>query len=182
MPETASQRLKEKGKQREKGKAPSSYVRRAKIEEVVNDREDSNGETTAPSKEDKTPPSHSKGDNIVAMIWSMMADKKELLLELLVAEGFLKHPMPTARLRTVSCKKNEMYIWWISTINMKIPFRSLSEQAKETVLINSGATENFLNRTTWERMGIDSHETIKPITVYNMDEMENRQGKITHYC
>ena len=56
--------------------------------------------------------------------------------------------MPTARLRTVSCEKNEMYIRQISAINMKISFRSLSEQAKETVLIDSGATENFLDKAT----------------------------------
>ena len=65
---------------------------------------------------------------------------------------------------------------------MKIPFRSLSEQAEEMVLIDSGAMENFLDKTTWERMGIGSHETVKPITVYNVDGTENSQGKITHYC
>ena len=90
--------------------------------------------------------------------------------------------MPTARLRTVSHEKNEMYIQRISAINMKVPFRSLSEQAEETVLIDSGATENFLDKATWERMGIRSHETAKPITVYNVDGTENSQGKITHYC
>ena len=90
--------------------------------------------------------------------------------------------MPTARLRTVSCEKNEMYIQQISAINLKVPFRSLSEQAEETVLIDSGATENFLDKSTWERMGIGSHETVKPITVYNVDGTENSQGKITHYC
>ena len=90
--------------------------------------------------------------------------------------------MPTTRLRTVSHEKNEMYIQRISAINMKIPFRSLSEQAEETVLIDSSATKNFLDKTTWERMGIGSHETIKSITVYNVDGTENSQGKITHYC
>ena len=90
--------------------------------------------------------------------------------------------MPTARLRTVSCEKNEMYIQCISAINMKIPFRSLSEQAEEMVLIDSGTMENFLDKATWERMGIESHETVKPITVYNVDGTENSQGKITHYC
>ena len=65
---------------------------------------------------------------------------------------------------------------------MKVPFQSLSEQAEETVLIDSGATENFLDKVTWERMGIGSHETAKPITVYNVDGTENSQGKITHYC
>ena len=87
-----------------------------------------------------------------------------------------------ARLRTVSYEKNEMYIQRISAINMKIPFWSLSEQAEKTVLINSGVTENFLDKATWEKMGIRSHETVKPITIYNMDRTENCQGKITHYC
>ena len=31
-------------------------------------------------------------------------------------------------------------------------------------------------------MGIGSHETVKPITVYNVDGTENSQGKIMHYC
>ena len=82
----------------------------------------------------------------------------------------------------VSCEKNKMYIRQISVINMKVPFRSLSKQAEETVLIDSGATENFLDKATWERMGIGRHETVKPITVYNVDGTENSQGKITHYC
>ena len=90
--------------------------------------------------------------------------------------------MPTARLRTVSHKKNEMYIRQISVINMKIPFRSLSKQTEEMVLIDSGATENFLDKNTWEKMGIGSHKTVKPIMVYNVDGTENSQGKITYYC
>ena len=87
-----------------------------------------------------------------------------------------------ARLRMISRKKNEMYIHQILAINMKIPFQSLSEQAEETVSIDSGATENFLNKDTWQKMGIGSHETVKPITVYNVNGTENSQGKITHYC
>ena len=87
-----------------------------------------------------------------------------------------------ARLQTISYEKNEMYIRQISTINMKIPFWSLSEQAKETVLIDSGATENFLNKETWQKMGIGSHKMVKPITIYNINGMKNSQGKITYYC
>ena len=79
-------------------------------------------------------------------------------------------------------EKDKMHIRHISTINMKIAFRLLSEQSKETVLIDSGATENFLDKDTWQKMGIGSHETVKPITVYNVDGTENSQGKITHYC
>ena len=81
-------KTKEKGKQRDKGKAPLSCVRSAKIEEVVDDQKGSNDEMTTPSKDNETPPSYSKGDDIVAAIRSMTADKKELLLELLAVEGF----------------------------------------------------------------------------------------------
>ena len=90
--------------------------------------------------------------------------------------------MPTARLRTIPCEKNKMYIRRISAISMKITFQSLSKQAEETVFINSRATENFLDKETWQKMGIGSHEMVKPITVYNVDGTENSQGKITHYC
>ena len=81
-------KTKEKGKLRNKGKAPLFCVRRAKIKEVVNDREDSDDKTAMLSKEDRTPPSYSKGDDIAAAIRSMTADKRESLLELLAAEGF----------------------------------------------------------------------------------------------
>ena len=42
--------------------------------------------------------------------------------------GFLKYSMPMARLQTKFCKMNEMYIWRISVINIKIPF-SIFKQA-----------------------------------------------------
>ena len=81
-------RSKEKGKQRDKGKAPSSRVRQAKVEKVVDDREESDNETVAPSQSSETPPSYSKGDDIAAAIRSMTADKRESLLELLAEGGF----------------------------------------------------------------------------------------------
>ena len=81
-------KAKEKGKQWDKEKAPSSCVRQAKIEEVVDDREGSDNETVAPSQSNETSPSYSKGDDIVAAIWSITADKRESLLELLAEEGF----------------------------------------------------------------------------------------------
>ena len=81
-------KAKEKGKQRDKGKAPSSRVRQAKVEEVVDDQEGSDDETIVPSQSNETPPSYSKGDDIVAAIRSMTVDKRESLLELLAEEGF----------------------------------------------------------------------------------------------
>ena len=63
-------------------------MRQAKVEEVVDDREESDDETVALSQSNETPLSYSKGDDIAAAIRSMTADKRESLLELLAEEGF----------------------------------------------------------------------------------------------
>ena len=67
-------KMKEKGKQRDKGKAPSSHVRQAKVKEIVDDWEGSDDETVAPSQSNETLLSYSKGDDIAAAIRSMTAD------------------------------------------------------------------------------------------------------------
>jgi hypothetical protein len=54
--------------------------------------------------------------------------------------------------------------------------------ADEKALLDSGATENFVDETTWQQLGIGHKELEKPITVTNVDGMENKKGKITHYC
>jgi hypothetical protein len=54
--------------------------------------------------------------------------------------------------------------------------------ANEKALLDSGATENFIDETTWQWLGIGWKELGKPITVTNVDRTENKKGKITHYC
>ena len=75
-----------------------------------------------------------------------------------------------------------MYIRRLNTLNMKISFRIARSMAEETALIDSGATDNFIDEDTWGKLGIGKMELSKPITVHNVDGMENRQGKLTHYC
>jgi hypothetical protein len=54
--------------------------------------------------------------------------------------------------------------------------------ANKKALLDSGATENFINETTWQRLGIGRKELKRPITITNVDETENKRGKIMHYC
>ena len=75
-----------------------------------------------------------------------------------------------------------MYIRRISTVTTKIAFQTLSEQADNRALVDSGATENFINFKTWKQMGVRKRPLAKPLTVYNVDGSENKQGKITNYC
>jgi hypothetical protein len=41
--------------------------------------------------------------------------------------------------------------------------------ADEKALLDSGATENFIDETTWQRLGIGRKELKRPITVTNVD-------------
>ena len=75
-----------------------------------------------------------------------------------------------------------MYIRRISAVTTKIVFWTLSEQADDRALVDSGATENFIDYETWKQMGVGKRPLAKPLTVYNVDGSENKQGKITDYC
>jgi hypothetical protein len=78
--------------------------------------------------------------------------------------------------------QNTMYIRKLSTLNMNISFRTLQSKADKSALIDSGATDNFINEETWKRLGIRRKELARPVMVHNVNGTENKQGKITHYC
>src|SRR6202008_1473107 len=46
----------------------------------------------------------------------------------------------------------------------------------------SGATENFIDQSTWARLGIGRRELPKTLTLYNVDGSENKAGQIRYYC
>ena len=54
--------------------------------------------------------------------------------------------------------------------------------ADEEALLDSGATENFMDEHTWKRMGVGRRELPQKIKVFNVDGTENRKGEMTHYC
>jgi hypothetical protein len=76
----------------------------------------------------------------------------------------------------------QVYIRRILTLYANISFRTSQLMADEKALLDSGATENFIDETTWQQLGIGHKELERPITVTNVDGTENKRGKITHYC
>jgi hypothetical protein len=75
-----------------------------------------------------------------------------------------------------------MYIRKLSTLNMNVSFRTSQSKADKSALIDSGATDNFIDEEMWKRLGIGRKELSRLVTVHNIDGTENKQGKITHYC
>jgi hypothetical protein len=46
--------------------------------------------------------------------------------------------------------QDTMYIRKLLTLNMDVSFRTLQSKADESALIDSGATDNFIDKDTWK--------------------------------
>jgi hypothetical protein len=75
-----------------------------------------------------------------------------------------------------------MYIRRINAMNVPFKFETARLKADETALIDSGATENFIDEDTWKRLGIGRNQLHEKIVLTNVDGTENRRGELTHFC
>ena len=75
-----------------------------------------------------------------------------------------------------------MYISEKSSINMPFTFSCACGTAEETALVDSGATENFMDERMVTRLGIGKRPMKQPCRVFNVDGSENKNGMLTHYC
>jgi hypothetical protein len=67
-------------------------------------------------------------------------------------------------------------------MHIEITLSSVPRVAEEQALLDSGASENLINKETWETLRTKAFTLPKPVTIYNLDGMENAQGRISQYC
>ena len=67
--------------------------------------------------------------------------------------------------------------------SMRIPVsvRASYNKANVRALVDSGATDNFMNPTFAKQMGIGLRTLDKPKNIFNIDNTANQAGQITHY-
>ena len=53
--------------------------------------------------------------------------------------------------------------------------------ANKSVLVDSGATNNFMHLTFTKRVGLRPMMLERPWKIWNANNMENKKGMITHY-
>ncbi len=75
-----------------------------------------------------------------------------------------------------------VYIRRLKTLNLPFQFCAMLQTTDEIALLDSRATENFIDEGIWRKLNIGWVWLQKPLTVYKVDGMENRQGKIDSYC
>ena len=75
-----------------------------------------------------------------------------------------------------------MYISYANALNLPISFANVRQKVADVALVDSRATENFLDRRTVKRWGLGTRKLSQPRQVFNVDGTENREGTLTEYC
>ena len=70
----------------------------------------------------------------------------------------------------------------VSQSSQKVPvsFRTLHATADKTILVDSGATDNFIHPKLLRRLGLGSRPLERPRKIWNIDGMMNKAGALTH--
>jgi hypothetical protein len=74
---------------------------------------------------------------------------------------------------------DRMYTSTVNTLKISITFRHQCAMVAGRALINSGATENFIDYQTAIRWRLNTKDLWHPRKVYNVDGTENQGGIIS---
>ena len=103
--------------------------------------------------------------------------------------AILERVMPTsftdgATLATILkiLKLKSVYFSMKNYVRVKFPLMHYRGQAEEEALLDSGATENFIDHSTVKRLKLGTKALNFQRPVYNVDGTPNKHGTITHAC
>ena len=74
-----------------------------------------------------------------------------------------------------------MYSTTKNSITLTIPVHVGNKTTVKTTLLDSGATQCFIDKHTVKKMGIQTIPLKHPVTVNNADGTENKNGSIMNY-
>ena len=92
--------------------------------------------------------------------------------------GFSGRLNPSARVRAVNC--NSVIITRYRSMRIPVSIRTNYSKADIRVLVDSGATDNFIKPSFAKRMGLGMKRLERPRKIWNIDNTENKAGRITH--
>ena len=80
--------------------------------------------------------------------------------------------------RAIGCKY--VYITRHRSMQVPISFQTLHAMANKTILVDSGATDNFIHPKLLKRLGLGSQLLERPRKIWNIDGTTNKAGVLTH--
>jgi len=126
------------------------------------------------------PSAQQMGDALKEQIQTMDEDTKiRTLNELIPKNGFsiqkIEALAKTFGLDSVFVNKS-------NSVQIEFAVISYKRETKEIGLLNTRATENFIDSETVKKLCLGMKELPYQQPVFNVDGTPNRQGKISHYC
>ena len=92
--------------------------------------------------------------------------------------GFLQCRAVKAACPTVAT----MYSTRTDSIMIQVHAYMWHQTAKVLALLDSGATENFIDKRMVKTLGLGTRLLSSPLDIHNVDRTLNREGRITHYA
>ena len=77
---------------------------------------------------------------------------------------------------------DHVYVSHKNPLNIKVNFEHTHRMATTSALVDSGATENFINIHIAECWGMPRKTLFKPRPIVNIDGIENKAGAVTEAC
>ena len=80
--------------------------------------------------------------------------------------------------RAIGCKS--VYITRYRSMKVPVSFRTLHAMANKNILVDSGATDNFIHPKLLKRLGLGSQLLERPRKIWNINGTTNKAGVLTH--
>jgi len=126
------------------------------------------------------PSAKQMGDALKEQIQTMDEDTKiRMLNELIPKDGFSIQRIE-ALARTFGL--DSVFVNKSNSVQVQFALVSYKRETTEISLLDTGATENFIDSETIKKLHLGMKELPYQRPVFNVDGTPNRQGKISHYC
>ncbi len=76
---------------------------------------------------------------------------------------------------------NNVYITKYRLMKVPVSFRTRYAMADKRILVDLGATDNFIHPKFVKRLRVGMQELGRPMKIWNIDGTTNRAGQLTHF-
>jgi len=92
-----------------------------------------------------------------------------------------ENPLPSYDATTIRTDTSDVFISACKSMTVRTYIHTIAKRAEMVALLDSGATENFLNLTYAHWLKIPIKRLPSPRTLLNVDGTENRSGRLEYY-
>jgi len=126
------------------------------------------------------PSAQQMGDALKKQIQTMDEDTKIRMINELIP----KHGCDIQKIETLAKTfgLDSVFVNKSNSVQIQFAVISYKRETKEIGLLDTGATENFIDSETVKKLHLGMKELPYQRPVFNIDGTPNRQGKISHYC